>query len=391
MEKSILKQVLNYRTVVLTGYIGNDMDPDVCKEKWNKLLQTLNGSLKVQTISASEQNLIAGILRIPNANGIHLSKEDILTEYDNVYHEIKSGLLHYIPTRKGEKKTWCNERTGNWGLTTGVTRNSKGNKPGDITSRNKIAKLYESIENINDIEHCGRLREHVGGNDTDARNILIYLLGRLHSKPQQLFLIHVSKHSLYAEIEENSTTDRGLISNEGCLTLVVVDTDCENAVKYLEMMGYRVVECSSDDTEENSKLTVYSSSGNDDSMLFPETDIPSEFSEGNVRVCLVNKYERDISARKQCVALKGCKCSVCGIDFSEMYGKELGHGFIHVHHVLPLSAIRKGYQPDPATDLIPVCPNCHAMIHRMLRIREVKSKEDCQKAIDELKGLFKTR
>jgi len=29
-----------------------------------------------------------------------------------------------------------------------------------------------------------------------------------------------------------------------------------------------------------------------------------------------------------------------------------------------LSKIKKEHSPDPIKDLIPVCPNCHAMLHR---------------------------
>tara|TARA_R110002050_G_scaffold54303_4_gene122942 strand:- start:29513 stop:29710 length:198 start_codon:yes stop_codon:yes gene_type:complete len=46
-----------------------------------------------------------------------------------------------------------------------------------------------------------------------------------------------------------------------------------------------------------------------------------------------------------------------------MYG-EIGKGFIHVHHLTPISEIGKKYQIDPINDLRPVCPNCHSMLHR---------------------------
>ena len=46
-----------------------------------------------------------------------------------------------------------------------------------------------------------------------------------------------------------------------------------------------------------------------------------------------------------------------------VYGK-IGEGFIHVHHLLELSVIKKEYKVDPINDLRPVCPNCHAMLHR---------------------------
>jgi 5-methylcytosine-specific restriction protein A len=46
-----------------------------------------------------------------------------------------------------------------------------------------------------------------------------------------------------------------------------------------------------------------------------------------------------------------------------MYG-EIGKNFIHVHHVKPLSEIDEQYKINPIKDLRPVCPNCHAMLHK---------------------------
>jgi predicted HNH restriction endonuclease len=53
---------------------------------------------------------------------------------------------------------------------------------------------------------------------------------------------------------------------------------------------------------------------------------------------------------------------VCGFNFGAAYG-ELAEGFIHVHHIRPLSEIGEEYKVDPISDLRPVCPNCHAIIH----------------------------
>ncbi|WP_206431606.1 HNH endonuclease [Deinococcus psychrotolerans] len=47
----------------------------------------------------------------------------------------------------------------------------------------------------------------------------------------------------------------------------------------------------------------------------------------------------------------------------EFYGP-VAYGFIHVHHSKPLSEIGERYTVNPETDLMPVCPNCHAMLHR---------------------------
>jgi len=56
-------------------------------------------------------------------------------------------------------------------------------------------------------------------------------------------------------------------------------------------------------------------------------------------------------------------CQICKFDFNKFYAP-LGEGIIHVHHLKPLAQIGEGYQVDPITDLIPVCPNCHTVIHR---------------------------
>lgn len=85
--------------------------------------------------------------------------------------------------------------------------------------------------------------------------------------------------------------------------------------------------------------------------------------EGAVRSVLVNVYERDPSARHKCIQHWGTRCVVCSFDFSERYG-ELGSGFIHVHHLRPLGEVGEQYELDPVADLRPVCPNCHAMLHR---------------------------
>ena len=51
------------------------------------------------------------------------------------------------------------------------------------------------------------------------------------------------------------------------------------------------------------------------------------------------------------------------MDFENTYGA-IGAGFIHVHHIKQISEIGEQYEVDPLQDLVPVCPNCHAMLHK---------------------------
>ncbi|MDT8881008.1 HNH endonuclease [Klebsiella aerogenes] len=64
-----------------------------------------------------------------------------------------------------------------------------------------------------------------------------------------------------------------------------------------------------------------------------------------------------------CITHHGAICKACGFDFEKTYG-EHGKGFIYVHHIRPLGTIAESYQVDPVKELIPLCPNCHAMVHR---------------------------
>lgn len=111
------------------------------------------------------------------------------------------------------------------------------------------------------------------------------------------------------------------------------------------------------------------------SQLLPEEiEAPEQYVEGASKTVSVNTYERNSNARENCIAHYGYTCAVCDFDFEKAYGA-IGEKYIHVHHVVPLSEIRKEYVLDPIKDLIPVCPNCHAIIHRAqpsLTVKQLK-------------------
>lgn len=111
-----------------------------------------------------------------------------------------------------------------------------------------------------------------------------------------------------------------------------------------------------------------------DVPLTEEVQEAERYIEGASRTVLVNAYERSRQARAACIAKFGAVCAVCGFDFESRYGPEM-RGFIHVHHLVPLAALREQYELDPAKHLRPVCPNCHAVIHhgnQLLSIEDVK-------------------
>lgn len=103
---------------------------------------------------------------------------------------------------------------------------------------------------------------------------------------------------------------------------------------------------------------------------YDETEA-KKYLEGATKSVRVNVFERNIEAREACISRWGYLCSVCDFDFEKTYG-EHGRGFIHVHHLKPISEIRAEYQLNPTEDLRPVCPNCHAMLHRFPSVMSIE-------------------
>lgn len=98
-------------------------------------------------------------------------------------------------------------------------------------------------------------------------------------------------------------------------------------------------------------------------VIFDISVSPQSITEGAVKKITVNAYERNPVARRACLKAHGFQCAACGFDF-EFFYDDIGKKYIHVHHITPISSIGENYIINPVTDLVPLCPNCHAMIHR---------------------------
>lgn len=97
--------------------------------------------------------------------------------------------------------------------------------------------------------------------------------------------------------------------------------------------------------------------------------IHDQLEEGATRKSVQSRRERNPVARALCIEHYSSMnngrlaCIVCSFDFAEVYGN-IGDGFIHVHHLNPISEAKDSRVVLPTIDLVPVCPNCHSMIHR---------------------------
>ena len=103
-------------------------------------------------------------------------------------------------------------------------------------------------------------------------------------------------------------------------------------------------------------------------------------AEGGPVERLSRSYDRDPMIRAEAIRIHGVQCKVCGMTFSERYGR-VGSGYIEVHHLTPLSSRKSRHRVDPKKDLVVLCANCHRMAHR---------KQDGElMSFSELKGSFK--
>lgn len=94
-------------------------------------------------------------------------------------------------------------------------------------------------------------------------------------------------------------------------------------------------------------------------------------NEGAQAVVQTKVYKRSSKLRDKAIQFytvdDRIKCKACCFDFEEFYG-EYGKNFIEIHHQKPV--YQYGGDDTELTieqaleNVIPVCPNCHRMIHR---------------------------
>ncbi|WP_277758109.1 hypothetical protein [Pseudomonas sp. A34-9] len=99
------------------------------------------------------------------------------------------------------------------------------------------------------------------------------------------------------------------------------------------------------------------------------------FEEGRRWDIKATAVERNPEARAACIEHYGSECFVCNFNFGRTYG-DFGEGYIHVHHRIDISTRSERYKIDPVKDLVPLCPNCHAMVHTLRPSMSVEELKD---------------
>lgn len=183
----------------------------------------------------------------------------------------------------------------------------------------------------------------------EDNNWIIYLNASKIDLPYDLYIVL------------NSISNNIVLENENLVTLykcnlIGINADIQNVIKRLEHFLEKEIA-----NVENNVFKENNFSLNEKNSFVYNFDDDVYF-EGALNEIYNNKYERNQNARNKCIEYYGAKCQICGFDFSKVYGNEFKYK-IHVHHKVPLSEIKKEYIVDPIKDLIPVCPNCHMILH----------------------------
>lgn len=104
------------------------------------------------------------------------------------------------------------------------------------------------------------------------------------------------------------------------------------------------------------------------------TIIPYEelIAEGEAKTVVTKSYERSRKLRNAAIehfSRNGIiTCDCCGFEFKSFYGEVYGTSCIEIHHLKPIfqyASMSVVQTIDEAlNNLLPVCPNCHRVIHR---------------------------
>lgn len=180
-------------------------------------------------------------------------------------------------------------------------------------------------------------------------------------------------------IHQGTSGVRYLEDKGGCYTMArkVCSRDLGSLLSWADQNGFVARRCKHCDTRRFPFDKYLEQSSVSASRLVIREE---PLLEGAVRVVELDAYERNPEARRRCLSHHGTKCSVCDFSFESIYG-EIAAGFIHVHHLRPLSEAGAEHVVDPIRDLRPVCPNCHAVIHLGGGCR----------SIEEMRGLLRLR
>lgn len=73
------------------------------------------------------------------------------------------------------------------------------------------------------------------------------------------------------------------------------------------------------------------------------------------------RFETDPEIRLKVLKQQGMSCGICGFNYENYYG-DAGRGYIQIHQIIEDELKMDEFDVDH--DFIPICENCHGIIHR---------------------------
>ena len=186
---------------------------------------------------------------------------------------------------------------------------------------------------------------------------MVKTMNHADENKKQMFLLYLSQIEKQVSKSEFQINQQSRNMQESD-----VWTEQWNTIKY---RATKIIENSTDKEYEIKLVQEWALIGVGLFLSLLDVDVIDEqhHSEGKVSQVTHNVYERNPVNRELCLSANGYSCKICGFNFENKYGL-LGHGFIHVHHIEMVADYGGERFINPITDMIPVCPNCHAMLHR---------------------------
>lgn len=253
-----------------------------------------------------------------------------------------------------------------------------------IVSNNKVYDAERALKNLKTIDWIEKANYHVGD------IVYIYQSNNIKRITMKCVVTKIHVSSDEKIIDDMYWNDKKYISRQKKdlfvrIELLEYTLNEALSLERLKTIGIHITRNPqfkiSD--EQASRIDEYFSSNVEPLPMIENNEV---YVEGSPLDIQLTQYERNPVARSKCLEIYGYDCQVCGMNFEKTYG-EIGKNFIHVHHVNPIASKGSQYEIDSCKDLVPVCPNCHAMLHKKRNKNEAYTIHELKEFMDHVRKL----
>lgn len=225
----------------------------------------------------------------------------------------------------------------------------------------KHKDIHPSIEQIKSgyIIFLKNIRKQEPEKFAETSERILYMFIRRFIDTNFDGILNQLDHNFYDRVRDRIATNREMAAMDE-ETELMYSVHLKTYSQFLESKSFQNLFKRKINLEGNSKISK--------SQLKPEVPKFREETEGERKHITkeMDVIRRNPQLRQQCIDRYGYQCQCCGMDFAEMYSEALGANFIEVHHLKPISTFEtEGIPEDFVENLVPLCSNCHSMIHHI--------------------------